>query len=206
MENTVRGKRHYVNHCWHCKTHLDSELNETCLDCGWLICPICGSCEPSCDYYNGGYNVAGFDRDGYNRAGYDAHGYDREGYNRSGYSSHGAPRKKLDFNGFDADGYDHDGYDRYGFDRNGYKRDGFDKNGYSANGYDRNGNDRNGNNKYLGKMIIYPKLDGEFEIVACRCIKGKIYVDIEGDDGKVLQNLDIENALQKKIVFLIHEQ
>lgn len=41
-------KRNRVTHCHSCKTNLASVSEKECSNCGWLICPNCGSCEYSC--------------------------------------------------------------------------------------------------------------------------------------------------------------
>jgi len=36
-------------HCWNCKDlRLDSAVHEVCKKCGWIKCPTCGRCSPSC--------------------------------------------------------------------------------------------------------------------------------------------------------------
>ncbi len=33
---------------WNCKHHLDSDYDDSCAVCKWLICPSCGRCQPGC--------------------------------------------------------------------------------------------------------------------------------------------------------------
>jgi len=35
----------YVYHCWNCYTKVDSSINDTCSECGWVICPECNECK-----------------------------------------------------------------------------------------------------------------------------------------------------------------
>ncbi len=39
----------YANHCWNCKSDVDSDSNYQCRRCSWLKCD-CGSC--GCDYHD----------------------------------------------------------------------------------------------------------------------------------------------------------
>jgi hypothetical protein len=38
----------YVNHCWNCKETVDSDDQDYCSDCNWLVCSNCGCC--GCQY------------------------------------------------------------------------------------------------------------------------------------------------------------
>jgi len=38
----------YQNHCWNCKSKIDSHTQRRCSICGWYICDKCGEC--GCDY------------------------------------------------------------------------------------------------------------------------------------------------------------
>ena len=46
----------YQNHCWRCKSDINSNTNKRCSKCGWYICNRCGACEstcPRCPSWNG---------------------------------------------------------------------------------------------------------------------------------------------------------
>ena len=50
-------KNVYQNHCWRCKSDINSNVNARCSKCGWYICKKCGACEstcPRCPSWNGG--------------------------------------------------------------------------------------------------------------------------------------------------------
>ena len=38
-----------VDHCWSCKRALDSDVDQKCETCGWMICPDCGACKQGCE-------------------------------------------------------------------------------------------------------------------------------------------------------------
>ncbi|MGF1681402.1 hypothetical protein [Photobacterium minamisatsumaniensis] len=49
---------HRITHCWACScSEIDSEHDKKCAECGWLICPECGSCSQNC-YSNCSDNAA----------------------------------------------------------------------------------------------------------------------------------------------------
>jgi len=46
--NTYR-KKDRKTHCWNCKDlRLNSATHTVCKKCGWIKCPTCGRCSPSC--------------------------------------------------------------------------------------------------------------------------------------------------------------
>jgi len=48
--NKINKKRKYRStHCFQCKSDIDTETNEQCNNCKWIICD-CGAC--GCDYEN----------------------------------------------------------------------------------------------------------------------------------------------------------
>jgi hypothetical protein len=50
LENTViciideKEIQSYKDVCWYCHSEVNSENDDTCQTCGWVICPSCGSC------------------------------------------------------------------------------------------------------------------------------------------------------------------
>lgn len=40
----------YINHCWNCKSGINSDYNVKCPKCGWYICSLCNSCSMSCSH------------------------------------------------------------------------------------------------------------------------------------------------------------
>lgn len=45
---------HRVDHCWSCKRALDSDVDQKCETCGWMICPDCGACKQGCERKDNG--------------------------------------------------------------------------------------------------------------------------------------------------------
>ena len=49
QRNFAKNYFHYrETHCWKCGCELNSKKNSECSLCGWIRCPKCGSCDPSC--------------------------------------------------------------------------------------------------------------------------------------------------------------
>lgn len=119
-------------YCWDCGTELSSYNNEICLGCGWIICPVCNSCNPECDYGR----RHRFNENGFNKEGFDRQGFDRNGFNKEKIHRNGTLYNEL---GFDYDGYNKDGFDKNGYDKNGYDINGYDNKGRDKNGYDKKG-------------------------------------------------------------------
>jgi len=40
----MRHLGRYQNHCYCCKSRIDSFVNKRCRTCGWFICSNCGHC------------------------------------------------------------------------------------------------------------------------------------------------------------------
>lgn len=50
------NNKNYKNHCWKCKSEIDSNKNKFCIECGWYKCSYCSAC--ACNYtYKSNKNI-----------------------------------------------------------------------------------------------------------------------------------------------------
>ena len=72
-------------HCWGCRRHLSSNIQNTCPYCGWIICPDCDTCAPHCNRKQiQKLEKNGFDKNGVHKNGtiYDDNGVDCNGIHK----------------------------------------------------------------------------------------------------------------------------